>query len=349
MINPRRWFHAAFVGLAATAMMLPDAPIAWSADVQPIIVRLSTGGPPGNFRGVAMKYFADQADKLSNGRLKVQIFWSGSLGGVQRSAVDTVRAGGAEMTDISSSNFSAIDRKWAFFDLPFLFKNAHGLYQYMDSPEFAALNEETTQQDHLHDVFTVYDGWRQLVTTKRSIHTPAEVQGVKLRTTGSPVETAYDVAFGAKPTMVDWGETYLALKNGLVDGYVVPYAAGVVDFNMDDAVKYGTTLNIAPVPSPMFMSESFYQKLPPDLRKVIDEAGRQADLKGRELLAQHEAAARRKLEDEGFVIFDPPAVVKAEWIAKTKSVYGQFATQFPPGMIKKIQSMQPKESSAEVH
>ena len=230
-----------------------------------------------------------------------------------------------------------------------MFKDAQGLYNYTAGPEFAALKQETLQADHLYCVFPIYDGWRQLITTKRPIHTPAEMEGVKLRTTGSPVESAYDTEFGAKPTMVDWGETYLALKNGLVDGYVVPYAAGVVDFNMDDAVKYGTTLNIAPVPSPELMNAAFYQKLPPDLRKVVDDAGRQADLKGRELLAQHQAAARRKLEGEGFVIYDPPPAVMVQWIAKSKPVYAQFANQFPPGMIEKIQATQLKQSATDSH
>lgn len=335
-----RWFHVAVGCCVAAAMGLASGGSAWPATSKPIIIRLSTGGPPGNGRAVAMKYFAQRVNEISKGRLEVQIFWSGSLGGVQRSAIDTVRAGGAEMADISTSNFSAIDRTWAFFDLPFLFKDNHALYKYVDSPEFAVLKQKAVHKDRLYSVFLIYDGWRQLVTTKRPIHTPAQVDGVKLRTTGSPVETAYDRAFGAQPTMVDWGETYLALKNGLVDGYVVPYASGVVDFNMDDAVKYGTTLNIAAVPSPMFMNDAFYQKLSPDLRKVVDEAGHQADLKGREVLAEHELAAREKLKGEGFIIYNPSLSVKAEWIAKTKPVYAQFATDFPPGMIDKIQSMQ---------
>jgi TRAP-type transport system periplasmic protein len=335
-----RRFYAVAGCLAVAVMTMAGARSAGSADANATVIRLSTGGPPGNLRGAVMVYFADQVDKTSAGRLKVQIFWSGSLGGVQRSAIDTVRAGGAEIADISTSNFSAIDRSWSFFDLPFLFKDGRALYKYVDGPEFAVLEQATAQKDRLHFVFPIHDGWRELITTQRPIHTPAEMDGVKLRTTGSPVETAYDRAFGAKPTMVDWGETYLALKNGLVDGYFVPYAGGIVDFNMDDAVKYGTTLDIVPTPSPLFMSEAFYQKLPPDLRKVVDEAGRQADLKGRELLEEHASAAMKKLESEGFVIYNPPPEVKAEWVAKAQPVYAQFATAFPPGMIEKIQSMQ---------
>jgi TRAP-type transport system periplasmic protein len=340
---PRRkhgWRLSTAVGVVSMVLIaLAGTSPARAADAKPILIRLSTGLSPSSLRAAAVSYFADEINQKSNGRLKVQIFWSGSLGGVQRSAIDTVRAGGAEMTDISTSNFSAINRSWSFFDLPFLFKDPPSLYKYVDSPEFAALKEDTARKDGLRCVFTTWEAWRELITTKRPIHTPADMDGIKLRTTGSPVETAYDTAFGAKPTMVDWGETYLALKNGLVDGYVVPYT-GVTDFNMDDAVKYGTTFDITPTPSPMFMSERFYRKLPPDLRKLVDDVSRQAELKGRQLVEQHLATAEKKLQGEGFVIYVPPPAVKAQWVAKAQPVYKQFATAFPQGMIEKIRAMQ---------
>lgn len=305
----------------------------------PIIVRLTVDNPPGTQRAAGEQHFADLVEKMSNGRMKVQIFWSGSLGGSQRAALDTVRAGGAEIAAISSSNFAAIDRTWGLFDMPFLFTGPDGLYKYIDSPEFQALKAETVRKDGVRYIFPWYDTWRQLVTTKRPVHSPDQMNGIKLRTTGSPVETAYSSALGAKPVSVDWGETYLALKNGLVDGYFISYTA-VTNFKQDDAVKYGTTLNIVPIVVPMFMAESFYQKLPADLRKVLDEAGRQADLNDRQLDLQNNTESIKKLQGEGFVIYGPTAAEKAEWVSKVKPVYGQFDSTFPAGAITKILAQQ---------
>jgi len=309
-----------------------------AAGAEPIVIRMTVDNPPGTPRAVGEENFANLVDKLSNGRLKVQIFWSGSLGGVQRAAVDTVRAGGAEIAAISTSNFSAIDRTWSLFDMPFLFDGPAGLYKYMDSHEFAALKSETAKKIGVRYVFSWYDNWRHLVTTKRPILTPDQMNGAKLRTTGSPIETAYDAAFGAKPTTVDWGETYLALKNGLVDGYFIGYTT-ITNFKQDDAVKYGTTLNIVPIVVPMFMNEGFYQKLPADLRKVVDEAGHQAELANRKVDQDNDSASRKQLQGEGFVIHGPTPSEKAKWVAKAQSVYTQYESSFPPGMIKKIQAM----------
>ena len=303
----------------------------------PIVLRMTVDNPPNTPRAKAEENFANLVDKMSNGRMKVQIFWSGALGGVQRSALDTMRAGGAEIAAISTSNFSAVDRTWALFDLPFLFDGPAGLYKYLDGSEFAKFKQETARKDNVHYVFAWYDNWRHLVTTKRPIHTPEQMQGVKLRTTGSPIETAYDTAFGAKPTSVDWSETYLALKNGLVDGYFIGYTT-ITNFKHDDAVKYGTTLNVVPIVVCMFMSESFYQKLPKDLQEVVDRAGHEADLAARKIDAENAGASIEQLKKEGFVIYDPTPAEKAQWVAKAKPVYTQFESSFPPGLVAKVRA-----------
>lgn len=323
--------------LAGVSLTLPITTSTAVAADGPIVLRLTVDNPPGTPRAKAEENFASLIDKMSNGRMKVQIFWSGSLGGVQRSALDTTRAGGAEIAAISTSNFSAVDRTWALFDLPFLFDGPASLYKYLDGPEFAKLKQETARKDGVHYVFAWYDNWRHLVTTKRAIHTPEQMQGAKLRTTGSPIETAYDTAFGAKPTTVDWGETYLALKNGLVDGYFIGYTT-VTNFKHDDAVKYGTTLNVVPIVVAMFMNEAFYQKLPKDLQEIVDKAGHEADLESRKIDAENVGTSIEQLKKEGFVIYDPSPAEKAQWVAKAEPVYKQFDASFPPGAIAKIRA-----------
>jgi len=334
----QRWHRFLLASLfAATTTAIPVG-TTLAAGENPIVIRMSVDNPPGTPRATAQEYFANLVDKMSNGGMKVQIFWSGALGGVQQAAVNTVRAGGAEITTASTSNFSSIDRTWSLFDMPFLFDGPGPLYKYMDSAEFEALKRDTVQKHGLRYLFTWYDNWRQLITTKRAVHTPDQMKGIKLRTTGSPIETAYDLAFGGKPTAVDWGETYLALKNGLVDGYFIGYTT-ITNFKHNDAVKYGTTLNVVPIVVGMYMNESFYQKLTPEFRKVIDEASRQAELANRKVDEDNDRASRKQISSEGFVIYDPTASEKAQWVEKAKPVYAQFESLFPAGLITKIQSI----------
>jgi TRAP-type transport system periplasmic protein len=286
-------------------------------------IRLSVDNPPDNARGDVERKFADLVAQKTGGRLKVQIYYNGSLGGQEATAIKSVQAGGAEMAIVGTANFVGIDKRWNLFDMPFLFSGPDGLYKYMASPAYQKLVDQTSKSDGLHYIFPFYDGWRQLVTTKQRVQNITSEHGLKLRTTASQVEIAYDRAFGAKPTSVAWNETYVGLKQGLVDGLMIGYT-DLTDFKMGDAVKYGTTLNVAPELVTAFMRQKYFDSLAPDLQKAVTDAGKETDLFAQTSHTQAETAARTTLQSLGMQIYDPPADARAQWVTAAQSVYPQF-------------------------
>lgn len=299
------------------------------ASVESGTIRLSVDNPPDNARGDVERKFADLVAQKTGGRLKVQIYYNGSLGGQEATAIQSVKAGGAEMAIVGTANFVGIDKRWNLFDMPFLFSGPDGLYKYMASSAYQQLVDETSKTDDLHYIFPFYDGWRQLVTAKQPVRDLAAEQGLKLRTTGSPVEIAYDQAFGAKPTSVAWNETYVGLKQGLVDGLMIGYT-DLTDFKMGDAVKYGTTLNVAPELVTAFMRQKYFDSLAPDLQKAVTDAGKETDLFAQTSHAQAEAASRAALQGQGMQIYDAPPSVRSQWAAAAQSVYPKFTDVLTP-------------------
>ncbi|MGH7709122.1 MAG: TRAP transporter substrate-binding protein [Vulcanimicrobiaceae bacterium] len=326
IMSRRPWNRIAVVGLALliTASMLGQSTPSAAADVSAVrTIRLSVDNPPGNDRAAVEQKFAQLVGQLSHGRLQVQIYFSGSLGGSETTAIQSVKAGGAEMAIVGTANFSGIDNRWSMFDLPFLFAGPAGLYKYMQAAEFAQLVNSTVERDGLRYVFPYYDGWRQLVTTKKQVLNLAEEANLKLRATASPAEIAYDKAFGAKPVSVAWNEVYLALKQGLVDGLMIGYT-DLIDFKMGDAVGYGTTLNVAPELVCGFMREAYFAALPKDLQQAVVAAGRQTDIFAQQDNRREEAAARTTLRAGGMKIYDPPANVRQQWVSAAQPVYANF-------------------------
>lgn len=300
-------------------------------------IRLSVDNPPGNARADVEQKFADLVAQKTGGRLKVQIYYNGSLGGQEATAIQSVQAGGAEMAIVGTANFVGIDKRWNLFDMPFLFSGPDGLYKYMSSPAYQKLVDETSKRDGLHYIFPFYDGWRQLVTTKQPVQDIAAEQGLKLRTTASPIEIAYDRAFGAKPTSVAWNETYVGLKQGLVDGMMIGYT-DLTDFKMGDAVKYGTTLNVAPELVTAFMRQKYFDSLAPDLQKAVTDAGREADLFAQRSHTQAEADSRAALQSLGMQIQDPSPTARGQWVAAAQSVYPQFTDVLTSEEVSSIKS-----------
>lgn len=313
-------FAALVTGGLTVAMLLASRPAVADA---PKVIRLSVDNPTGNGRAAVEEKFADLVEKLSGGKLKVEIYFNGSLGGSEATAIESLKAGGAEMAIVGTANFTRFDNRWSIFDLPFLFSGPQDLYRYVEGAKYAQLVATTAKRQGLRYVFPYYDGWRELVTTRKPVHTLAEENDLKLRATGSPVEIAYDRAFGAKPVSVAWNETYLALKQGLVDGMMIGYT-DLVNFKMGDAVSYGTTLNVAPELVLGFIREDYLRSLPKDLQDVVLKAGRETERFAQKEYAQEDADARKTLQKTGMKIFDPPASNRQAWIAAAQPVYAKY-------------------------
>jgi len=72
-----------------------------------------------------------------------------------------------------------------------------------------------------------------------------------------------------------WGEVYLAMKQGTVDGMQIPVVTMVSDKFFEVTKYYSLTKHTYP-PISWFMNLKRYQSLPADLRQVVDEAGKAA-------------------------------------------------------------------------
>lgn len=293
-------------------------------------IRLSVDNGPNSTRAQVEKRFAQLVSEKSGGRLQVQIYYGGSLGGSETTAVQSVQAGAPEMAIVGTANFAIIDRRWNMFDLPFLFSDSPALYEYMNTPNFRQLVDQSAAQDGLQYIFPFFAGWRQLVTGRKDVQDLPGVAGLKLRATDSAVEVAYDSALGARPATLAWGETYLGLTQGLVDGLMISYS-DLVDFQMTDAVSHGITLNVAPELVMAFMNTRFFNSLPPDLRQDLVAAGNTTGLYAQQVEAKAETAARTDLRQAGIVVNDPSTSVRTAFVTNARTVYPQFTDLLSQG------------------
>ena len=84
---------------------------------------------------------------------------------------------------------------------------------------------------------TTYYGTRHITTTSKEVKSPADMVGLKLRVPENDVFKAMAEAWGAKPTPMNFGELYLALKQGVVDGQENPLPT-IKSGKFDEVQKY---------------------------------------------------------------------------------------------------------------
>ncbi len=132
------------------------------------------------------------------------------------------------------------------------------------------INETSTKAGirMLDNVHT--SGHMGLFTVKKPVRKLEDAEGLRLRFMAPPQKVQYE-AIGAKGVGIPWGDVYTALQTGMVDGYVHgPMTA--LQFKHTEVFKYFTKLDLNWVSMGISMSETYYQSLSEDQKKVLHEA-----------------------------------------------------------------------------
>ena len=82
-------------------------------------------------------------------------------------------------------------------------------------------------------------------------------------------------ALGASPQSMPYGETYMGLKMGVVDGQENP-PSNIVEMKFYETQKYLSIVNYQIHPDAFFVNLKWYQALPADLKTAFDKAAKEA-------------------------------------------------------------------------
>lgn len=261
----RKFVWAALATLLSGLALAP-APAA----SQEVTLRLHSFLPP-----VAnpMKHFlipwAEQIEKDSRGRIKVQVFPSMQLGGKAEQLLTQVRDGVVDVAWALPGFTPGVMPKLEIFELPFLHRSTRATVMSLQDyvPKYMQKDFEP------YHILLVHCHAGALFMTKEPINKVEDFKGMKLRAYSRTNAWILE-ALGAAPLQVALPELAPMLSKGTVTGSILPYEIAP-SVKMQDLTDYFTTL--AP-PQPrlstaiftFLMNKQKYESLPPDLKKVID-------------------------------------------------------------------------------
>jgi len=167
-----------------------------------------------------------------------------------------------------------------------------------------------------------------LFTVKKPVRTLEDAKGLRLRFLAPPQKVLYE-AIGAKGVGIPWPDVYTALQTGMVDGYVHgPMTA--LQFKHTEVFKYFTRLDLTWVSMGISMSESYYQSLSNEQKKVLNgaiEAAREANAKWMETYVPKNLD---KLRKAGIEVIDLSPEEKERFKSKINAVRNKMA---PPPVV----------------
>lgn len=230
----------------------------------------ATEGAFTSIEGAFSSVFKGMIEAKTGGRVKVEIYPSGQLGG-QRELAESTKLGTIEAAFVSDAVLSGFVPKVMIFSMPYLFTETFESYRLFNSAWGKELAQESIKTTGLRILQAGGFGFRSLTNNKRPIKNPNDAVGLKIRVMESPVPVAMVKGLGANPTPISVTELYTSLQQGVIDGQENPPIV-LTAYKLYEVQKYMTLNRHQLGTALVVMNERFYQRLPKEYQAVIDEA-----------------------------------------------------------------------------
>lgn len=205
--------------LAATAATALLGAVALPAQAQSKIpLRISTPAVADDWHGKMWTVFKDSLDKSAPGEFDVQINLNAALF-KQGTEPAAMARGNLELSSISAFDIAKLVPEFSIFTAGYIIRDPDHQQKVFNGPIGEELYKLVSEKMDVTVLSPIYLGTRQVnLREARNVKTPADLKGVKLRMPGSKEWLFLGEALGATATPLAFGEVYLGLKTGTIDG-----------------------------------------------------------------------------------------------------------------------------------
>ena len=249
-----------------------------------------------------LEEFKQSVEKRSDGKLAVRLF-PGSQLGKDEDVLEQARAGAPVAVVVDGGRLAVFVKEFGILGGPYLAQGFEGIRKVVTSPLFDQWAEKLrTASGHQVLSFNWWQGERHVLTNK-PVATPADLNGVRLRTPGAPVWMETIRAMGATPTPMGWSEVYTGLQQKVIDGVEAqdPASFGSRLYEVTSHLTRTGHINLI---TGIVTSAAWFDKLPAEYRQILREeslkAGDSASRATEAALADYE----KQMQEKGMTIVE---------------------------------------------
>jgi TRAP-type transport system periplasmic protein len=262
--------------------------------------------PANNFHTENLEQFAQDVDKATNGKLKIQVHANASLFKAPE-IKRAVQGGQAQIGEILLVNFQ---NEWPIFGadgIPFLadsYDEAMKLWR-AQKP----MLEKKLADQGLMVLYAV--AWPpQGIYTKRTLNSAADMKGLKWRAY-SPATARIAELVGAQPVTVQQAELSQAMATGVIDSYMSSGATGY-DTKTYEYIKNWYDTQAWLPKNAVIVNKAAFNALDKPTQEALLKAGAQAEARGWAMSKKANTETLEKLKANGMQILQPSAQLKTD-------------------------------------
>lgn len=290
----------------ATAVAIAPLAVPRVARAQDAIkMRISIEVAATHKRTDLVQQYAAEVNKRSGGRIHAEVYHSAQLFR-DRDVAKALRQGGAEMATPGPWNMTGIERNMELPLTPtFYGRTPAEVHRVLDGEIGTMMNAMLEKRIGVKVIGRWLDlGASHTFSTARPLNGPADLKGLKIRTSGGAGQMVRVTFFEGVPNLTAWPDVPLALSQGTFDALFTTNESSASAKLWESGVKYGLQdYQFFAQYIPM-VNGTFWGKLTPDLQKIVTDVWAERIDGMRETMAEAQAKARETMEKNGVTIVD---------------------------------------------
>lgn len=250
-------------------------------------------------KGAATQVFKNLVEAESGGRISVQIFPAGQLGG-ETELLQSVQEGMLSMTIVSGS-FSKLCAEAAVLEVPYLFPSSPVAWEVLDGEFGQKLSDHCLKETGLRTLAYGETGFRHFTNSKKVIKKPTDLAGMKMRVMPNQSFIEFMKILDATATPIAAPELPAALTTGVIDGQENPVSVIVEKklYELQDHITLDGHVYSADF---LVINEDLFQSLSTEDRDIINRAAKVAGTVGRAIQQINSAQGLETLTKNGMEV-----------------------------------------------
>ena len=302
------------------------------------VIRISTPAVPDDWHAKMWTVFKDSLEKSAPGEFDVQIHLNAALF-KQGTEPAAMARGNLEMSAISAQDISKLVPEFSIFTAGYIIRDPDHQQKVFNGPIGEEVFKPVVKKMDVTPLATAYLGTRQVMLREtRDVKTPADLKGVKLRMPASKEWLFLGEALGATPTPLAFGEVYLALKTGTIDGQdnPLPSVRAAKFFEVSKTIVMTSHLVDA-----IFLSYSTkaFNALKPEQQQKVKMAAEAAARYNNANRIKDEAELVDFFKAQGLKVITPDVAAFRKTV-QDKYLKSEMAKTWPKGLLERINAVQ---------
>ena len=223
-----------------------------------------------------IKFYKDEVEKASGGRIEVQIYPASQLGPIPRE-IEGVQLGDIQGYVGPVDFFVGVDPRFGVFSTPMLFRDDANAAATIHDPAIEQAMFDLATPKRMVGIAALNLGASDY-GAKNALLRLSDFSGKKLRINGTALERAKMAKLGATGIGMPLSEVVPALDQGTIDGTISGLSV-FVSFKMNDLLKVITVTNDTFIISIAVISKPWLDTLPADLQKIVVDSGKAVEAK----------------------------------------------------------------------